>query len=189
MALISLEGMRFHAYHGLYEEERIIGSDFLLDVWIDTDIKNASVVNEHETDKVDNSINYVAVYDICRIIMLPKRKEDSTKLLETLVQDVIFQLKYQFKTMREVRVRVRKLNPPVDGLMDWAAVLDVRNFTRLCAKSGDDMICYKEGDQNDGTCWCMQGPKDRIHPRTLEMLEQQFPKGCLSPKILAMYEG
>ena len=58
MGRISLENVRFRAYHGLYEEERLIGNDFILDVWIDADIKEATVVTEHDVDKVDKTVNY-----------------------------------------------------------------------------------------------------------------------------------
>ena len=44
MARISLENVRFRANHGLYEEERILGNDFILDIFINTDIRNATVV-------------------------------------------------------------------------------------------------------------------------------------------------
>ena len=53
MALISIEGMRFRAFHGLYPEEQVLGSDFLLDVWIDTDISKARTVVEDDTVKLD----------------------------------------------------------------------------------------------------------------------------------------
>jgi 7,8-dihydroneopterin aldolase/epimerase/oxygenase len=190
MALISIEGMRFRAFHGLYPEERVLGTDFLLDVWIDTDISKASVVVEDETEKLDNSVNYQTIYDICTIEM-----RQTHRLLETLVNSIIMSFKYQFPRMNEARLRVRKLNPPVGGPVEWSSVLDVKSFREGCGRCDSNMICYKikkdkSGVQRDGTCWCEQvdGPRSRVHPRTLEMLEGQH-KGCLCEKCLTEFAG
>ena len=37
MAVIALEGMRFFAYHGFYPEENIIGTNYVVDVYITAD--------------------------------------------------------------------------------------------------------------------------------------------------------
>lgn len=190
MALISIEGMRFRAFHGLYPEEQILGNDFLLDVWIDTDISKASVVEDDHTVKMENSVNYETIYDICNIEM-----RQPHKLLETLVESIIFSFKYQFPRMNEARLRVRKLNPPVGGSVEWASVYDVKSFREGCGRCDSEMTCYKirkdkKGVQRDGTCWCEQanGLRSRVHPRTLEMLEGQH-KGCLCEKCLTEFAG
>ena len=54
MQQISLEGMRFYAYHGVYEEEQIIGNYYTVDVYIHTDFSKAS-----ESDDIFETINYV----------------------------------------------------------------------------------------------------------------------------------
>ncbi len=190
MALISIEGMRFRAFHGLYPEERILGTEFMLDVWIDTDISRASVVEEHETEKVVNTVNYQTIYDICDIEM-----RQPQKLIETVVQNIHFRFKYQFPRMAEARVRVRKLNPPVGGQVEWSSVFDVKNFRDTCGRCGSPMVCYKAmggrgGVKRDGTCWCEQpeSHRDTVHPRTLEMLEGQH-KGCLCEMCLREFAG
>jgi 7,8-dihydroneopterin aldolase/epimerase/oxygenase len=190
MALISIEGMRFRAFHGLYPEERILGTDFLLDVWVDTDINKASVVVEHDTEKVDNTVNYQTIYDICDIEM-----RQPQQLLETVVGHILFRLKYQFSKMFEARVRVRKLNPPVGGQVEWSSVFEIKNFRESCGRCGSGMICYKmqggrDGVKRDGTCWCEQpdSHRDTVHPRTLEMLEGQH-KGCMCEKCLREFAG
>jgi 7,8-dihydroneopterin aldolase/epimerase/oxygenase len=190
MALISLEGIRFRAFHGLYPEEQKLGTDFLLDVWIDTDISRATVIVEHETEKVDNTVNYQTIFDICDIEM-----RQPQKLLETVVENILFRFKYQFPRMNEARLRVRKLNPPVGGQVEWASVLDVKNFRESCGRCGSNMVCYKisggrGGVKRDGTCWCEQpdAHRDRVHPRTLEMLEGQH-KGCMCANCLSEFAG
>ena len=80
MAIVAIEGMQFFAYHGLHEEERIIGTQFILDAYIQTEMKDVKIVIENEVEQVSGSINYALVYDICRIQM-----QKPQKLLEHLI--------------------------------------------------------------------------------------------------------
>jgi 7,8-dihydroneopterin aldolase/epimerase/oxygenase len=177
MALISIENMRFRAFHGLYEEERILGNDFLVDVWIDSNIHSADVVYEHETEKMTGSVNYATVYDIVSIIM-----REPEYLIETVVGKIIKRLKFQFGIMTQCRVQVRKLQPPVGGIVSFSSVTDGETFGESCGKCGGDMLCYA-----DETCWCVQN-KENIHPRTLEKVAQQF-NGCLCQRCLGQLTG
>jgi 7,8-dihydroneopterin aldolase/epimerase/oxygenase len=185
MARISLENMRFRAYHGLYEEERLIGNDFILDIWVDADIQQATVVTEHNIEKVVNTVNYELVYEICRIEMSKPQK-----LLETVIEEIVYHLKRHFPNMMMVQIKLRKLNPPIGGQIEFAAITDVLQFQKECGKCGDGMICYKEGGFNDKTCWCEQeGVKDKIHPRTQELNIQQYKGICLCANCLKDSEG
>jgi 7,8-dihydroneopterin aldolase/epimerase/oxygenase len=177
MAVIALEGMRFRAFHGLYEEERILGNDFILNIEIVADISKASVVQEHGVEKVDNTINYETVYEISRIEMATPHK-----LLETLIESIVMALKWQFKTINQVSIKVKKLNPPLGGRVDASYVENTYNFVKQCGRCGSPLICY-----NDKTCWCHE-ERFKVHPRTLEMLTTQY-KGCLCRKCLAEYAG
>ncbi len=185
MARISLENMRFRAHHGLYEEERLIGNDFILDVYIDTNIQLATVIMEHNVEKVTNTVNYELVYEICRIEMGKPQK-----LLETVVEEIGYRLKRHFPNMLLLQIKLSKLNPPIGGQVQSAVISEVKRFEKSCPKCNNDMICYKEGKFNDLTCWCMQeGAKDKIHPRTQELLEQQYKDNCLCANCLKAAEG
>ena len=61
MAIIALEGMHFFAHHGFYEEEQIVGNNFVLDVYMDTETSRAAVA-----DDLYSTINYETVYFICK---------------------------------------------------------------------------------------------------------------------------
>ena len=41
MSLIALEGMQFYAYHGVYDEEQIIGNNYVIDIYISTNYSKA----------------------------------------------------------------------------------------------------------------------------------------------------
>ena len=127
--------------------------------------------------------------------MLFRSMRQPHKLLETLVNSIIMSFKFQFLHMNEARLRVRKLNPPVGGQVEWAAVSEIKGFRESCGRCDSEMVCYKikkdtKGVQRDGTCWCEQadGLRSRVHPRTLEMLEGQH-KGCLCEKCLTEFAG
>lgn len=177
MAVIALEGMRFRAYHGLYEEERILGNDFILNIEIVTDISKATVIQEHGIEKLDNTINYETVYEICRIEM-----QTPHKLLETLIESIITALRWQFKEIGQASIKVKKLNPPLGGRVEASSVEETYNFLSQCGRCGSRIVCYK-----DSLCWCHE-ERAKIHPRTMEMLSAQF-KGCLCKKCLKEFAG
>jgi 7,8-dihydroneopterin aldolase/epimerase/oxygenase len=179
MAVIALEGMRFFAHHGLYEEERILGNHFIMDIFIDTDISKTAVVVEHDTEKVEKTVNYETVYEICRLEMSKPQK-----LLEDVVKRTIAALQTQFQNIERINIKVKKLNPPLRGYVSSSSVEAGETFVKQCGRCGSPMICYTN---KPDACWCRE-IKQKIHPRTAEMLVSQY-KGCLCKKCLEEYAG
>lgn len=189
MALVVLEGMRFHAYHGVYPEEQLFGADYVLDVEIDTGIALAA-----KTDDIEKAtVNYETVFQICLVEMAQPRK-----LIETVVSSIVKRLKRQFPQMKGVKVRVRKLHPPISskmrasknpsqhppigGTAESAWVQDEERFVTNCPRCKKPFLCYK-----DETCWCKE--LTNIHPATLETLTRQFGSSCLCADCLKLYAG
>jgi 7,8-dihydroneopterin aldolase/epimerase/oxygenase len=168
MGLIALEGMRFHAYHGFYAEEQTMGNDYIIDVYITANTGLAAA-----TDDLYQTINYETVYDICKIVMREK-----TKLLETIVERIIVGLKHQFSNIQQVKVRIRKVTPPLGGQVDFAVVEEEDSFASQCGRCGRGMICY--GDHH---CKCKE---IKVHQRTQEAVLQQY-KRCLCPNCLKFF--
>ncbi len=50
MSTIALEGMEFFAYHGCFEEEKIIGTRFIVDLYIDADTSEAEKTDDLNGD-------------------------------------------------------------------------------------------------------------------------------------------
>lgn len=170
MGLIALEGMRFYAYHGFYDEEQITGNNYIVDVHIQTNFKAAA-----KTDDLYKTINYETVFLICQAVMRKK-----TKLLETLVEEIIDALKHQFDNIQEVKVRISKENPMGGNKVDRSVVENAGKFVSKCPRCSKPLICYK-----DGNCWCMD---KRLYPKTQEMLKQQY-RGCLCKECLTYFSG
>ncbi len=170
MGLIALEGMQFYAYHGVYEEEQIIGNHFVVDVYIETLYDKAAM-----TDDLFNTINYELVYLICQAEMRKKYK-----LLEKLAVEIVNRLKQQFNNIHEVKVRITKKNPLPAARAAQAVIELEDDFLQKCPRCGRPFICYK-----DGSCWCHEL---RVHPKTRESIQQEF-RGCLCRDCLSFYAG
>lgn len=112
MTTIALEGIHLHGYHGFYEEEQMVGNDFIIDVYIDANTETAA-----KEDDLFSTVNYEMVYHIC----LAEMKKQS-KLIETVAQRIVNRINEQFEKIGGVKVRIRKLNPPVGGKVDSASV-------------------------------------------------------------------
>lgn len=112
MTTIALEGMHFHAYHGYYEEEREIGNHFIVDVYVEIMANIGGT-----SDDLGQTVNYETIYLICQAEMKKNRK-----LLEKIAQSIGERIKGFFDQVQSVKVRVRKLNPPLGGRVDSAYV-------------------------------------------------------------------
>ncbi|MEQ9403081.1 MAG: dihydroneopterin aldolase [Cyclobacteriaceae bacterium] len=112
MGKVSLEGMEFYARHGYYEEERIIGNKYRVDVELDLDFSEAT-----KEDKLEGTVDYERVYEIVRDVM-----SIDAKLLEHLAGKMIRALKNNFDQINEVEVKISKYNPPIKGLCEKAVV-------------------------------------------------------------------
>lgn len=112
MSVISIEGMEFFAYHGCFKEEAIIGTKFRIDLFLEADTSLAEV-----TDDLSDTINYQSVY------MLVKREmKTRSKLLEHVGRRILNILQEEFPAVTHAKIKIRKLNPPLGGKMDFVCL-------------------------------------------------------------------
>lgn len=169
MPTIALEGMRFFARHGFYAEEQVLGGEYIVDVTITTTFAQAAV-----DDDLYKTINYETIYLICEANM---RKR--AKLLENVASRIALDIKHQFRTIQELKVRIKKLNPPLGGRVDAAWIEVDGNFQKRCARCDRPMLCY-----NDKSCWCMD---TQLFKKTQEQLHAQYGERCLCRDCLAFF--
>jgi len=111
MTRIALEGMHFFAYHGYYEEERIVGNQFIIDTYVDVDTFDST------DDDINDTVNYEVIYDIVKGHMTKKYK-----LLETIALNISTDLKNRFSNIKKVKVKVSKVGPQLGGEVDRAVI-------------------------------------------------------------------
>ena len=105
MSTISLEGMQFFAYHGCFKEEKVIGTFFRVDLYIETDTEEAEI-----SDDLKKTIDYQAVYG-----MIKEEMNISSNLLEHVGRRILDRLFRDFPAAEAARIKVSKLNPPIGG--------------------------------------------------------------------------
>ncbi|GAX88634.1 dihydroneopterin aldolase [Effusibacillus lacus] len=113
MDKIYLQGMDFYAYHGVFPEEARLGQRFTVDLELACNLRRAG-----KTDKLEDTLNYVAVYDIVK----QTAQEERYNLIETVAETIASRLMEQFAEILSVKVRVTKVTPPIEGIMAGAAV-------------------------------------------------------------------
>lgn len=112
MARILLEGMEFYAYHGVLEEERIIGGKFIVDISFEVNISKAA-----KSDNIGETVNYQEIYDVVKNEMLV-----SSKLIEHVGNRILEAVKNKFP-VSDIQLKVSKLRPPVNGIVNKVSVI------------------------------------------------------------------
>lgn len=112
MSVISIEGMEFFAYHGCFKEEQVIGTKFRIDLFMEVDTSTA----EH-SDQLKDTVNYQSVFQLVK-----KEMETPSKLLEHVGRRILDRIKQEFSEVAHARIKIRKLNPPLGGKMDFVSL-------------------------------------------------------------------
>jgi dihydroneopterin aldolase len=105
--IIDLEEMEFYAYHGCYQEEKVVGNRFLVNVSIRTSIKKPV-----GSDNIKDALNYVKVYELVR-----EEMQQTSNLLEHVTGRIMDSLYEHFPFIEWARIKVSKMNPPMGGQM------------------------------------------------------------------------
>jgi 7,8-dihydroneopterin aldolase/epimerase/oxygenase len=110
---VSLEGLEFHAYHGVYPHERSSGNKFEVDIFVDTHIDDTAF-----RDELSGTLNYEDLYAVVKQAM-----EEPSKLLETVGHKIAEKTLSTFSEAVAVEVKISKFNPPIGGVCRKASVV------------------------------------------------------------------
>lgn len=105
MAIITLENMEFHAYHGCLEHEKKLGNTFIVNLSMELDTTKAGT-----SDELHDTLNYQLVYDVVKAQM-----EMPSQLIEHVGQRIIDSVFDTFQQLTTLEVKLAKLNPPLGG--------------------------------------------------------------------------
>ncbi len=112
MGMIAIEGMEFFSYHGHFEEESIIGTKFLVDLYLETDTSKAEL-----TDNLSETVNYLSVYQVVKTEM-----EKPSSLIEHVAKRILDSVKENFKAIDFAEIKLKKLNPPLGGKIESVSI-------------------------------------------------------------------
>ena len=109
---VALKDVRFFAFHGFYPEEQLIGSVFYVD------IETAFQTNGSAHDELAKTLNYETLFQIAQEAM-----NKTSRLIETVAEQILNRLIQGFPELLTIKVRIRKMNPPLPGEVGYSQVV------------------------------------------------------------------
>lgn len=111
--IIEVNGIKCYSFHGCLTEEGKIGGHYLVDVHMTTDFSEAA-----QSDQLSQTIDYVLVNKI-----VEEEMDIRSKLIEHIGQRIINRLKAACNNLLNVRVKVTKIAPPINGDVENVAII------------------------------------------------------------------
>lgn len=109
---IRLEGLEFHAFHGVYPHERESGNWFEVDIAVGTEFLEGAI-----RDDLARTVNYETLYQFVK-----EEMDKPSKLLETVAEQIVERVLGEIGQVSEVEIKISKINPPIGGKCKKASV-------------------------------------------------------------------
>ncbi len=100
---VTLNDVRFHAFHGVLPQETAVGADFVVNLRLGYDISRAM-----QTDDVGDTLNYAEVYELVKHQM-----DVPSKLLEHVAGRIVDAVRKAYPAITSIDLELTKLNPPM----------------------------------------------------------------------------
>lgn len=104
MMTICLDKLQFYAFHGIHEEERAIGNAYEMNIAVSLD-------TPEPVTSLDQTVDYAALYKLAST-----RMQESTPLLETLVQDLARLIHEANPAIKSLAIELRKKHSPITAI-------------------------------------------------------------------------
>ncbi|MDT8445534.1 MAG: dihydroneopterin aldolase [bacterium] len=114
---IEILGLTLYGYHGVFAEERRLGQEFIVDLWLEAE------AGEPLNDAVDQVLNYGEVAQA----VAQRVTGEPVELIETLALQILDDLS-RFERLKSAKIRLSKPNPPVPLALERVAVLFTRSY-------------------------------------------------------------
>lgn len=112
MEFIILNNLTFHSHIGHYDEEKIVGTNFIVDIKIQTSLIKAGI-----TDKLENTINYLDIYQIIKKYMAIK-----SNLVERPAYLICNEIFDSFEQVKHIELTLKKIDTQIGGKKDYIAI-------------------------------------------------------------------
>lgn len=109
---IFLDRIRFFSYHGVGEQETLVGNEFTVSLRLKVDIGRAM-----QTDDVTDTVSYADIYEAVKAEMaIPSR------LLEHVAGRIVNRLFRDFPAIGNIELKIEKRNPPMGADVKAAGI-------------------------------------------------------------------
>jgi dihydroneopterin aldolase len=112
MGIIKVENIRIYAHHGCLPEETIIGSDYRVDLKVNTDLQPSA-----QSDALEDTVDYVLLNAIVK-----EEMAKPSKLLETVAKRILTQIFIKDQRVTKATVKISKINPPIGGDVEMVTI-------------------------------------------------------------------
>jgi 7,8-dihydroneopterin aldolase/epimerase/oxygenase len=116
IATLRLMNMTFYGYHGASAAEKETGRRFEVDCEFTLDISKAA-----KSDSLEDTVSYSDIYKVIEGVL----HNSKYNLMETLIENMADAIFNSFR-IRSLRLRIRKMIPPVPGNIDYLEIETMR---------------------------------------------------------------
>jgi 7,8-dihydroneopterin aldolase/epimerase/oxygenase len=120
MGKIKLTNIRTFSYHGCLIEESKIGSNYRVDLEIETDLSKSEL-----SDDLKDTVDYVLLNQIVVDEMAIR-----ANLLENVARRIIDSSLSKISSLTYIKVAVSKLNPPIGGDVQEVTI-EIEEFRKI----------------------------------------------------------
>jgi dihydroneopterin aldolase len=112
MGVIKVNGIKLYAYHGCMAEEAKIGTNYIVDVTVRSDLQKAAL-----TDNLSDTADYVTINRVVADQMAIR-----SKLIEVVCKRILDQLMEEMPMVTYAEVTIAKMYPPINGNVESVSV-------------------------------------------------------------------
>lgn len=97
----ALNGVEFFAFHGLYPEEKLTGTTFIVNMHVEQEISDDAPL-----DTLEQVVNYEQLFAITK-----REMEHPRHLIETVAKSILDDVAKAFPGIHTIGIEIIKLNP------------------------------------------------------------------------------
>lgn len=130
MDQIRIKNLKIFAHHGVYEQEKEQGQNFIVNAVLYVDMERAG-----RSDDISDAVDYGAV---C-LFLDNYMRENSFDLLEAVAEHVAEEILFEFPAVHKVEIEIDKPDAPIPLRFDSVSVKIKRGWHRVFIALGSNM--------------------------------------------------
>ncbi len=116
MFTIHLHNLKFFCFHGVHEEERILGGQFEVDATV-------GFTADGKITALEQTVDYTKIFEVIK-----QRMQQPTALLETVAQELVHGIYESDRRITWVDINIKKINPPMGNFQGSISVSYKHDF-------------------------------------------------------------